>query len=362
MKLEGYIRMHTDFPKLFSEISTDDDRRSERWTGVETFSGGETATTRVEMLARLVFDTKPPAGGHQQDDLANEMASFHKAFSDADPSYEQGARQDQILAAAVLMQYFSKTSKAAMAVITTSCNGARKAALPIDLVTAAENALSQLAASRRKRPNLREVEIEAPELEYELDFSSAQVNAPSTFKDVFDQLAAAVDLALAEVVENFNASTKLLIEASKKADEELDMLSWVFGERALLPDQPFADIPADQKPLVLARDLASLTTIYPGANPVPALLARAGVNCTGDLRIVDAVNAVTDDWIVEALKNRKPSPATSPIHFALVKRQETGAGDSWHAGWAAITGIDLGAAMSPIVLAELFFHEILWLS
>ncbi|AUQ49033.1 hypothetical protein PhaeoP83_00725 [Phaeobacter inhibens] len=352
--------MHTDFPKLFSEISTDGAQRSLRWTGVETFSGTY-KNTRVEMLARLVFDTKPPAGGHQQDDLAIELTAFHKAFSDADPSIEQGARQDEVLAAAVLMQYFTTRSKAAMAVITTACNGARKAALPIDLVTAAENALSQLAASRRKRPDLREVEIEAPEIECEIDFSSVQANQPTTFKGVFDQLSEAVDEALTDVVAKFNASTKLLVDASKKADEELDMLSWVFGQRALLPDQPFADIPADQKPLVLSRDLASLTTILPGPNPVPALLARAGVNSTENLRIVDAVNAVTDDWIAEALKNHKPSPATSPIHFALVKRQETGAGDSWHAGWAAITGIDLGAAMSPIALAELFYHETLWL-
>lgn len=352
--------MHTDFPKLYSEISTDGAQSSLRWTGVEELVGSYTPA-RIEMLARLAFDTKPPPGGHQQDDLAAELTAFHKAFSDADPSIERGGRQDQILAAATLMQYFATRSTAAMAVITTACNGARKVALPIDLVTAAENALSQLASSRRKRPDLRRVEIEAPDLEYELDFSSAQVNVPTTFQGVFDQLAEAVGQALADVVAKFNASTKLLVDAGKKADEELDMLSWVFGQRALLPDQPFTDISADQKPLVFARDLASLTTIYPGPNPVPALLARAGVNCTGELRIVDAVNAVTDDWTAAALKSRKPSPATSPIHFALLKRQETGAGDGWHAGWAAITGINVETAMSPMVLAELFYREILWL-
>lgn len=352
--------MHADFPKLYSEISTDGAQRALRWTGVEAFAGSYTPA-RVEMLTRLVFATKPPAGGLQQDDLATELAAFHKAFSDADPSIMQGARQDQILAAAALIQYFATTSAAAMAVTTTACGGVRKAALPIDLVTSAENALSLIAANRRKRPDLGKNEIEAPELDYELDFSAAQVNSPTTFQDVFDQLAGAVNQALADVVAKFNASTKLLVVAGKKADEELDMLSWVFGERALLPDQPFSNVQTDQKPLVFARDLATLTTIYPGPNSVPALLARAGVKSTGKLRIVDAVNAVSDHWTTAVLKNRTPSPATSPIHFALVKRQETGAGDEWHAGWAAITGIDLGAAMSPITLAELFYREILWL-
>lgn len=352
--------MHADFPKLYSEISTDGAERALRWTGVETFAGSYTHA-RVEMLTRLVFNTKPPAGGFQQDDLATELAAFHKAFSDADPAIEQGARQDQILAAAALIQYFATTSAAAIAVTTTACGGVRKATLPIDLMTAAENALSLLAANRRKRPDLGKVKIEAPELEYELDFSAAQINAPTTFQNVFDQLAGAVDQALADVVAKFNASTKLLVDAGKKADEELDMLSWVFGQRALLPDQPFADIRTDQKPLVFARDLASLTTIYPGPNSVPALLSRAGLKSTGKARIVDAVTAVSDHWTAEVLKNRTPSPATSPIHFALVKRQETGAGDGWHAGWAAITGIDLGAEMSPMALAELFYREILWL-
>lgn len=352
--------MHADFPKLFSEISTDGAQRGLRWAGVEAFAGTYTKP-RVEMLARLAFDTKPPASGHQQEDLATALGAFHEAFSEADPSIEQGKRQDQILSAAALMHYFKTNSMAAMVVTTTACGGARKAQLPIDLVTAAENALSLLAANRRKRPDLNKVNVEAPEVEYELDFSEAQPNSPATFQTVFDQIANAVDQALADLVAKFNKSTALLVDAGKKADEELDMLSWVFGQRARLPEQAFVDVPANQKPLVFARDLASLTTIYPGPNSVPALLSRAGVKSTGKLSIVDAVNAVSDGWTAAVLKDRSPSPATTPIHFALAKRQETGAGDGWTAGWSAITGIEPGAFLHPITLAELFYREILWL-
>ena len=352
--------MHADFPKLFSEISTDGAQRALRWTGVEAFTGVYTKP-RVEMLARLAFDTKPPAGGHQQEDLATALSAFQKAFSEADPAIEQGKRQDQILSAAALMHYFKTNSRAAMVVTTTACGGARKAQMPIDLVTAAENALSLLAAKRRTRPDLSKVKVETPEMEYELDFSQAQPNSPTTFQSVFDQMASAVDQALADLVAKFNKSTELLVDAGKKADEELDMLSWVFGQRARLPDQAFAEVPANQKPLVFARDLASLTTIYPGPNSVPALLSRAGVKSTGKLSIVDAVNAVSDGWTAAVLKDRSPSPATTPIHFALTKRQETGAGDGWTAGWSAITGIESGAVLPPIALAELFYREILWL-
>lgn len=353
--------MHTDFPKLFSEISTDGAQRALRWAGVEAFAGIYTKP-RVEMLARLAFSTKPPAGGHQQEDLATALGAFHKALSEADPSIEQGKRQDQILSAAALMHYFATKSTAAMVVTTTACGGARKAQLPIDLVTAAENALSHLAANRRRRPDLSKVEVEAPEVEYDLDFSEVQPNSPATFEGVFNQIANAVDQTLADLVANFNKSTALLVDAGKKADEELDMLSWVFGQRALLPDQAFADFPENQKPLVFARDLASLTTIFPGPNSLPALLSRAGVKSTGKLTIVDAVNAVSDEWTAAVLKDRSPSPATTPIIFALAKRQETGAGDGWTAGWSAITGIEPGSVLPPIALAELFYREILWLS
>jgi hypothetical protein len=352
--------MHPDFPKLYAEISTDSASRDKRWAGVEVFAS-HYERPRIEMLARLLFATKPPAGGHQNDHLAAELTAFHKAFSDADPSIDQGARQDQILAAAVLIQYFAARPMVALAVTTTACGGARKVTLPVDLVMAAENALSLFAAEQRKRFDLDKTKIEAPELECALDFTGVQGQTPGTFQKVFDQLADAMKLALGDVVAKFNASTSLLADATKKADEELDMLSWVFGQRALLPDQPFAEILADQKPLVFARDLAALTTICPGPNSVRAFLARAGVHSSGKLKIIDAVNAVTDQWTADVLKNREPSPATSPIHFAIVKRQETGPGVAWHAGWAAITGIDLDTAMSPVTLAELFYREILWL-
>ncbi|WP_419828011.1 hypothetical protein [Sphingomonas sp.] len=54
------------------------------------------------------------------------------------------------------------------------------------------------------------------------------------------------------------------------------------------------------------------------------------------------------------LKDRKPTPATSPVHFALLKRQQTGVGDGWLVGSAAITGIDAAAAMSPILAVQFY--------
>lgn len=352
--------MHADFPKLYSEISTDGAQRALRWTAIEAITEHWTRA-QGEMLARLVFSTKSPPGGHQEDELAAALVAFHQAFSEADPSIEQGARQDQVLAAGVVLRYIGWHSMVALAITTAACGGVRKPALPIDLVTLTKNALSQLGASRRRRPDLSKISISAPEFAFEPDFAEVTPSSPSTFKDVFDQFTETVSEALVDLVSKFNESTKLLVDAGKKADEELDLLSWVLGQRSLLPNQAFADLPVSEKPLVFARDLASLTTICPGPNSIPALLSRAGVKAAGKIRIADAVNAVSDAWTSAVLNGRKPSPVTSPVHFALLKRQETGPGEGWHAGWTAITGIDADATMSPITLAEQFYREILWL-
>lgn len=351
--------MHQDFPKVFSEISADGAERDKRWAGVEKFTSTFTVA-RLEMLVRLAFQTKPPAGGHRQDELEQSLAAFHEAFADGDPSFDPGGRQDQVLAAASLLHMFQSNSKAALAVTTTACGGTRKVLLPIDLVMTAENALSHLAASRRKRPDLSKVKIKPPELAFEPDFGSVQANQPATFKDVFDQFLGTMEEALSDLAQQYNSSFEKFVDATKKADEELDMLSWVFGGRALLPDQAFGEVLTPQKPLIFARDLASLTTISPGPNVMPALLSRAGVNSTDKLTIADAVNSVSDNWTAAVLKGRYLSPASTPIHFALAKREETGADGGWQAGWSATTGIDADATLTPIVLAELFYREILW--
>jgi hypothetical protein len=76
---------------------------------------------------------------------------------------------------------------------------------------------------------------------------------------------------------------------------------------------------------------------------------------------VKAVEAVSNEWTSKALDGLAPSPASSPIHLALERRQETGAGGGWQAGWSAVTGIDQAMALTPLKLAELFYREHLWL-
>lgn len=352
--------MHQDFPKLFSEISANGAARDLRWQGVANFTK-EYTNEKAEVLVRLTFGTKPPAAGNRQEPLDQTLAAFHKAFSDADPSFLAGGRQDQVLAAAALLQFMTWSSISALAVTTTAAGGARTAELPVDLVVVAENALSYVGAARRVRPDLGEPQVKVPESRFHIDLSQVQPNAPQTLKSAFDQIAVQVNAMLADLVGSVNGSLEKFVDAGRMVDEELDMLHWAFGGRTLVPDKVFGDLPASEKPLVFGRDLASLTKIYPGPVAIPALLSRAGVKTSGKVKIVDAVNAVSQSWTTAALKECNPSPASSPIHYALARREETGAGGGWEAGWVAVTGIDAATSLPPIKLAECFYREILLL-
>jgi hypothetical protein len=352
--------MHTDFPGWYNEISADGAGRNERWVGVTAFAKDATKA-RIEVLVRLALVTKPLPSGNKQPALEEALTAFHQAFSDEDAGYVRAARQDQILAAATLVKLFETSSLAALAVVATDCGGARLVKLPMDLVALAQNALARLAAARRMRPDMSKVEIKVPEVGFEADFSSIPANSPAALNPVFEELRDQVDVALAGMADQMNAALKKMTAATNMADEELDMLLWVFGGRSLTSGKAFGDVATSAQPLIFAEELAARTKIWPGPRAVPALLSRAGVKTKGKITIVECVDAVSDTWTTNALRNLSPSPATSPIHQALERRQETGAGGGWQTGWSAVTGIDAAAAFTPLQLAELFYSENLWL-
>lgn len=352
--------MHPEFPALFNEISTDGADREARWEGIAAFTE-ERSKTKIEVLVRLAFGTKAPAAGLRRPELQETLDAFHQAFVDADAAFKPAPRQDQILAAGALLQFFETYALSAIAVTSTACDGARRADLPVDLVTSAENAIARLGASRRERPKRFEIRIEEADFAFEPDFTAVQPNTPSSFKELFEDLRVKIDEAFADVVDQFNDKIRMVVDANTMADEELDMLLWVFGGKSLLTGEAFGDVKKAAQPLVLARDLADRTKIIPGPAAIPALLSRAGVATKGEVTVVDAVDAVSDGWTASLLEDLDPSPASTPIHEALARRQETGAGGGWQAGWAAATGIDAAASLAPVKLAELFYLENIWL-
>jgi hypothetical protein len=99
----------------------------------------------------------------------------------------------------------------------------------------------------------------------------------------------------------------------------------------------------------------------PGPVAIAALLSKSGLKSKGKVTVANAVNAVSETWLAAAVADVASSPVTSPIHHALDRRAETGAGEGWIKGWSAVTELADDQAAAPAVLAELFYREHLFL-
>src|SRR5690606_38486838 len=95
----------------------------------------------------------------------------------------------------------------------------------------------------------------------------------------------------------------------------------------------------------------------PGPPSVKAILSRAGLKEQKNVAVSDAVNAPRSAWLQELVEHVDPSPLSMPLHFAIRRQLETGAGQAWIPGWAASTGIDAAHALSVLALGELFYRE-----
>ena len=140
-------------------------------------------------------------------------------------------------------------------------------------------------------------------------------------------------------------------------DEELQMLWWLTGQRSWELDRPFEEIPADARPLVLASDLAANTNFVPGPPSVKGILSRAGLTAHDKTRIADAVNTADSTWLHGLVDDVEPSFVSTPLHAAIKRQLETGAGEAWVAGWAASTEVNDGYALSGLALGNLFYRE-----
>jgi hypothetical protein len=336
--------MHPDFARWYGEVSMDGTGRAERWSGIEKLASDPDGTL-VEVLVRLAFGTKAPPSGNKEPRLAEKLAVFHAAFHNDDEPYDAtAAREVQVLAASALVHLFGSYPLAPLAVATAAAAGARKPDLPMNLTGLAETAIRMLGDARRIRPKLSELEAELVEI-------------PSTTSDVIEDLRTSVEKAVQTMAERLNFSMQQMGSYIQVADEELQMLWWLVNGFSQDLGLPFEKVGAAARPLVFGKELADRTAEPPGPVAIGALLSRAGLKSNGKVGIISAIGALDDSWVTDAVRDVDASPVTSPIHFALEKRVETGAGNAWVAGWAAIAGLpeDLGAA--PSVLGKLFYRE-----
>lgn len=355
--------MSADFALWYANAFMDEGQiRTRRWKGVV-----DTATAAdywmVEVLVRYAFVTAAPADGGKNEALTKKhqalLTSISGNGSPLDPA--ESRRELQILSAAVLARLFSRLPDAAIAVLNASFGGVRTADLPMDLVGLAKKALVEFSRKKHERPDSKEFVIGPSTVDFEVSPEALAAMSSAQWKAELDALRDAAQNALGEIIDSQNLVTKRLIRQISLGEEELQMLWWLIGAHSWIVDAPFTDVDAALKPLVFSKELGELTQVSPGPASVKALLSRAGI-AGGALKVSDSVNAADVNWSREITRSTRISPVTTPLHFALEKRVEVGSDDAWLPVWVSMTGLPADASMSAVQLAELFYHEHLFLS
>lgn len=337
--------MHPDFPRWYRGLELGDDlaRRQARWEGISTLAK-RADFALVEALIRLSFKTRQPAS-------PPSVQLMRDVFRDADDTFEKQGndREIQVLAGASLAVIMCEStdiaSLTALAVTTTSLAGGRRVDLPMDLGVIAEDALLRLSASNRQRPDLTTY---GKGTNAAFDFKTAAAKVRETQN--WDGVAEAFVLA-------GESTRSALARFILTQDEELQMLWWLIGQRSSAYDCRFDEVPVLAQPLVLSSELADITDILPGPPSVKALLSRAGLKESAEITIPTAVNAAKPEWLRNWIGESTPSPVTMPLHDAIRRQLETGAGDDWIAGWAATTAISASLALPVLTLGTLFYRE-----
>ena len=349
--------MHEDFPRWYGAVSLDDDqaRRQARWEGVSAIVG-DADRNMVEGLLRL-------AHGSRQKPAGDVVEAVRQAFKASDDRFEMSGndRELQILAGAclaVLIETQTHIGAVAGLMVTTAGMGdARQPDLPMELAALAEEAIVRHSEGNRMRPSFQN-HLSIPKL----DFGAAadkvtQEQSWESVAEAFKHAASRTNGAIRRITEARANDIRAIHDFLRAQDEELNMLWWLTGQWSSHFKCSFGEIPSDAQPLVLASELANNTEFLPGPPSVEGILSRAGLKEQESVPITFAVSAADSNWLQGLVGDMDSSVVTTPLHAAIERQLETGAGDAWVAGWAASAAVNPNLELSRLALGKLFYRE-----
>jgi hypothetical protein len=358
MAEENVQPMREEFPRWYRTVDVGENRArlDARWKGVSSLAQASDPKSVETMLAMLLRSKSRPD--------AEPMTSVRNHFKAVDDLFEMSGndRELEILCGAALATVLDgagdAAAQAALATSVAFFAGARKAEFPFDLAAAAEVAIARISDERRVRPNVSRVaKIGRVGLDQQtLEKLKPGPNAENV-PEAFNVMAKSVNAVMSDMIGNVNAAIGEVEDFIAIQDEELQLLWWLFGGRSETLDRPFAEVPPDAQPIVLAAEVADATQFLPGPASVKPILSRAGLKERKKTAVTAAVNACEGDFLRKLVEDVKPSPVTRPLHFAIHRKLEAGDDMSWVANWSAVTGIDADFTVAGIELGNLFYRE-----
>lgn len=352
------ISMLAEFPKWLASTSlrNQDELRPKRWAAISAIANVQQFAV-TEGLIRLAFKSK-------QQPEAVVVQTIRQVFYDADNTFDMKGNDEElrVLAASALAARLTLNTvagaKTALALRTALVEGHRAPHLPMDLNALSSAALQRIAESNGKRPNLSiYVNAEAPKVDFSQASAKAKEGAGEPTATAFTLAADAMRGTVNGMAMRQRNAVAAVEKFLRIQDEELQMLWWLVGQRSFDMGVGFSKIALELKPLIMAKELAGLTAMPPGPRALEALLFRAGITDEPKIGLTKAIAAVDEGWAKSLIDGQMVSAVTTPLHSALQKQQETGKGNAWIAGWAAVTEISDKAELSPIALALQFYRE-----
>lgn len=286
---------------------------------------------------------------------------------DATFSIADNDRELVILSTGLLAALIAKgDSDIALALITGSFAGQRKASICPELVEWARTKLYETAVQARERD--LSTHIQAPKIQ--------KSKAPAQF-DTWpqDPQPAKLVSALKALSQETDASAALAIDYASKAigamaheirdlREQVEMLWWNVGNHSSQLSKPFSDIAKKAVPILSGLELAGLTRSNVGPVAIGALLqlklkaCEVGKSC----KVVDAVNAVAElPVVVPTISDSTVTSKLCPLLSAYGMRVSAGDGSSWAQAFKNQTGFDASTEISALDLAMQSYREALLL-
>ncbi|QQO19095.1 hypothetical protein JJB98_03790 [Bradyrhizobium diazoefficiens] len=358
MAEESVLPMRDEFPRWYRAVDIGENRArlDARWMGVSSLVGAADVGIIDTMLAVLVKTRTQPD--------AQTMVKLRGHFKAADDLFEMSGndRELEVLCGAglatVLEGNGDVAAQAALATSVALFAGARRTDFPYDFDAASEATIVRISERRRTRPALPRLSqigrfgVDADTIE-----KLKQGITHETVVAAVNMIAAQANAAARDMTVKASAAIHAMEHFAAIQDEELQLLWWLFGGRSKKLDRPFAEVPADAQPIILASEVADATQFMPGPESVKPILSRAGLKERKKTAVAAAVNACDADLLREFVEGIEPAPLVRPLHFAIHRKLEAGDDTSWAANWSAVTGIDADATLPGIELGNLFYRE-----
>lgn len=347
--------MHAEFARWYEAVSLQatEELLEARWSSIEGVAKDANRAT-IETLVRLSFRSRQSASSTESASLRTKLAG------DKGPV---GDEELYLLSAATLTEVLAKrdasSALAATLIRTTNFGGLRGIKQPMDLIGYAENAIQELAESTRKRGKLILGNSLAPKIDFSVALEKAKSFDAENIAAAFTAVGSSLKSVLGLIVARQNQLEQAMTAHVLIQDEELDMLWWLHGGRSSSLNIPFSEVAADQRPIVLAKELAEVTAALPGPLAIDALLSRASIN-DSPLSVVEAVQSLDFGWLkkaVEGMNQQRILPVTTPIHDAMKRRLEVHGENTWIAPWGSVCELKAEVQLPAITLAMLTYYE-----